>query len=302
VDIYAVCPLGCYVTNFTGKDLSCRQCPAGKYTNVFGAASCCTCKVFQFQENVGRTTCEPCPRPASLNFGATSCASDAAASNSSSAFYYFLVAWFSCVALLALVVTIRLVRSYRSSSLRTVQLGMCVRVALYVPYAILQAATLGQLATLYKNGFQLDRDATEISARAAFAIFFCMGLLGEVALSQLLRHVVQLHESNGYNSPNALRKTLTSTYKASVLAALAITFGFLVGFGTLSSKYRESITQCALLQDNTCLSSEQSLQQPCSESAAWLLILQYHEAIWVAFVFLVFKLPISLFHGVAFAL
>jgi hypothetical protein len=214
-------------------------------------------------------------------------------------YYYLLAAVFACIAVQAVVLAARLLRSRHSSSLRTVRAGMCLYVAMFVPYAVLQATTLGKLAKLSDS--ILDRDAAQISSSAAFAAFFGLGFSGKVALVQMWTHVVQKHTSGGCEAPHRLHTTLMSTYKAFVWAVVAIVAVYVTGFAALTSKYMASVQQCNRLQTETCISSA-NLEQPCSESATWTRVLQYYEGIWAGVVLVVFTLLAFLFNGVVFAM
>ena len=234
-----------------------------------------------------------------MDFGATSCSSQASTSPDLPVYYYLLAAVFACIAVQAVVLAARLLRSRHSSSLRTVRAGMCLYVAMFVPYAVLQATTLGKLAKLSDSS--LDRDAAQISSSAAFAAFFGLGFSGKVALVQMWTHVVQQHTSGGCEAPHRLHTTLMSTYKAFVWAVVAIVAVYVTGFAVLTSMYMASVQQCNRLQTETCISSA-NLEQPCSRSATWTHILQYYEGIWAGVVLVVFTLLAFLFNGVVFAM
>ena len=194
------CPAGC-------------GCPSGSY--VF-----CVCKPYYYQDEPGKPACTRCPLPDSLDFGATSCSSQAPTSTDLPVYYYLLAAVFACIAVQAVVLAARLLRWRHSSSLRTVRAGMCLYVAMFVPYAVLQATTLGKLAKLKDSS--LDRDVAQISSSAAFAAFFGLGFSGKVALVQMWTHVVRQHTSGGCEAPHRLHTTLMSTYKVFVWAVVAI--------------------------------------------------------------------------------
>jgi len=153
---------------------------------------------------------------------------------------------FSCIAVAAAVLTVRLLRSRHTFSLRAVHVGMCVCVAMFVPYAALQAATLGELATLnYQGSSSIARAAAQISSSAAFAAFFGLGFSGKVALVQMWTHVVRQHTSGSYSSQLQLRSTLMSTYKAFVWAVAATVVLYVIGFVVLTSKFMSSSSECA---------------------------------------------------------
>jgi hypothetical protein len=220
-------------------------------------------------------------------------------------YYYLIVALFASIAMIAAVLTVRLVRSRHSSSMRFVRSGMCLYVAMFIPYAVLQAITLGKLATLNNDRSSIGRDTVRISA--AFAAFFGLGFSGQVALVQRWTYVVNLHTSGSYASPLGLQNTLRSTYKAFVWAIIVIVVLYLIGFSTLTNRFMDSVGRCAKLQDATCVSVSkvkgvQNLQQPCSEIATWTKAMQYYEGIWAAAVLAVFTFLAFLFNGVVFAM
>jgi hypothetical protein len=218
-------------------------------------------------------------------------------------YYYLLAAVFACIALQAAVLAARLLRRRRSSCERAVRTGTCVYVALFVPYAVLQAITLAKLAALSgRSDGSLDRDAAQISSSAAFAAFFGLGFSGKVALVQMWTHVVRQHSSGGCEAPHGLQRTLTSTYKAFVWAVVVIVALYLGGFISLTTLYMGSVAQCTRLQTETCINGLKELQQPCSDSATWTLALQYYEGAWAGVVLVVFTLLAFLFNGVVFAM
>ena len=282
------------------SESTCRPCPAGRRCPEKGSVALCACKPFYYQDEPGQPVCKPCPLPASLDFGATSCSSQASTSPDLPVYYYLLTAVFACIAMQAIVLAARLLRWRHSSSLRTVRAGMCLYVAMFVPYAVLQATTLGKLAELSDSS--LDRDVAQISSSAAFAAFFGLGFSGKVALVQMWTHVVRQHTSGGCEAPHRLHTTLMSTYKAFVRAVAVIVVLYLIGFAVLTSKYMASVQQCARLQTETCINSLVDLAQPCSDTEKWSRVLQYYEGIWAAVVLVVFTLLAFLFNGVVFAM
>jgi predicted PurR-regulated permease PerM len=157
-------------------------------------------------------------------------------------YYHLLAAMFACIALQAVVLAARLVRSRHSSSLRAVRTGMCLYVALFVPYAVLQATTLVKLAALSdRSNGSLDRDAAQISSSAAFAAFFGLGFSGKVALVQMWTHVARQHSSGGCEAPHVLHRTLISTYNAFVYAVAVIVLVYVTGFAALTHMYINSV-------------------------------------------------------------
>ena len=257
--------------------------------------------MFEYEPSTRASTCLACPLAVSLEFNATTCQSQAAASSSLTFFYLTLVLVFACIAIAAAVLTVRLLRSRHTFSLRAVHVGMCVYVAMFVPYAALQAATLGESANLNSQGSNsLARAAAQISTSAAFAAFFGLGFSGKVALVQMWTHIVQQHTSGSVDAPLRLQSTLTSTYKAFVWAVAATVVLYVIGFTVLT--FISSSSECASQQSSSCVSSAQELQQPCVLSLQWTAILQYYEGIWAVVVLVVFTLLAFLFNGVVFAM
>ena len=189
--------------------------------------------------------------------------------------------------------------------MRFVRFGMCLYVAMFVPYAVLQAINLVKLASLINDRSSVGRDVVRISSSAAFAAFFGLGFSGKVALVQMWTHFVRQHTSSSHESPLGLRSTLMSTYKAFVWAIVVIVVLYLIGFSTLTNRFMDSVGRCAKLQDATCVSVSkgvQDLQQPCSETLTWTNALQYYEGIWAAVVLVAFTFLAFLFNGVVFAM
>ena len=294
----------------------CRNCNAGTYNPERGASQCrdcrrgtscpdrgsltpCACKVFKFQPKAGQVSCLPCPLPSSLEFKATTCRSQSTSGSVPSIYYYLLVALFSCIAGAAVVITLRMLRSRRYASPRIVHAGMCLYVATFAPYALLQAITLSELA---KPNDSLNRATTQISSSIAFATFFGLGFSGKVALVQMWARVVQQHTSGGLSAPHRLHNTLTLTYKAFVRAVALVVTAYLVGFAVITGEYLNKNEECARLQSENCLSSLEKLPQPCSDSAQWTLVQKYYEGVWACVVLVVFTSLAFLFNGVVFAM
>ena len=129
------------------------------------------------------------------------------------------------------MLVVKLVRARHTFALRTVHTGTCVYVAMFVPYAVLQAVTLSQLAFLAnldaKQSISSARYAAQISSSAAFAAFFGLGFTGKVALVQMWTHIVRQHTRGSSGAPLrllTLQSMLTSTYKACVWAVAATAF------------------------------------------------------------------------------
>jgi hypothetical protein len=298
--VCGACPAGLFCPQ---QSIFGIPCPAGSSCPL-GSGAPCLCKVFEYQPDTGESVCLPCPLAVSPRFNATSCQSQAAASSFLTFFYSTLVVMFSCIAVAAAVLTVRLVRARHTFSLRAVYVGMCVYVAMFVPYAALQAATLGELATLNSQGSSsIARAAAQISSSAAFAAFFGLGFTGKVALVQLWTHVVRRHTSGSSSiAPLKLQSTLTSTNKAFVRVVAATVVLYVIGFAVLTSYFIISSRECALQQGSACVSSTQVLQQPCVQSLRWTSLLQYYEGVWAAVVIVVFTLLAFVFNGVVFAM
>jgi hypothetical protein len=257
--------------------------------------------VLYYQDKSGQSECKLCPLPDSLNFGNTRCFSLASNSTALSLYYYLLAAVFAFIALQGIVLTVRLLRSRHSSSLRTVRSGMCLYVAMFVPYAVLQATTLGKLASL--NDSILDRSVTQISSSAAFAVFFGLSFTGKLALVQMWTHVVRQHTSGGCEAPHRLQSTLTLTYKAFLWVIVVIVVMYLIGFATLTSGYLAHFEDCIRSSAETCVNvnNVKEPEQPCVDSETWTRALQYYEGIWVGVVLVLFTSLAFLFNGVVFA-
>jgi hypothetical protein len=282
---------------------SCISCPAGSSCEEASVIPC-ACKVFYYSKNIKQSKCELCPLPSSLTFGANSCFSQAAPSQDMYVYYYLLAAIFSCIAVQAAFLTARLMRLLRGRSLRTVRAGMCLYIAMFVPYAVLQAITLSKLAGLSDSSVDLalERNAAQLLSRAAFAAFFGLGFSGKVALVQMWTHVVRLHASGGYAAPPLLQNALMSTYKAFVWAVVVIVVLYLSGFIALTNRYMASFGQCSRLQTEVCVPYSEDMEQPCSDSVLWSRALLYYEGSWAGVVLVVFTLLAFLFNGVVFAM
>jgi hypothetical protein len=211
---------------------------------------------------------------------------------------------FVCIAIAAAVLSVRLLRSRHSFSLRAVHVGSCVYVAMFVPYAVLQAVTLSQLAFLAnldpKQTISSARYAAQISSSAAFSAFFGLGFSGKVALVQMWTHVVQRHTGGSCGTPLRLQSTLMSTYRAFVWAVAATVALYVMGFSVLTDRFMSSSSSCISQQQGKCVTETQG--QPCEESEQWATVLQYYEGIWAAAVLVIFTLLAFLFNGVVFAM
>jgi hypothetical protein len=293
------CPAGLYCPQQSTAGI---PCPAGSSCPV-GSDIPCVCKAFEYQPSAGKPDCLPCPLAISPRLNAVTCQSQAAASSFLIFFYLALALVFACISIAAAVLAVRLLRSRHTFSLRTVRVGMCVYVAMFVPYAGLQAATLGQLATLNSQGSSsIARAAADISSSAAFAAFFGLGFSGKVALVQMWTHVVEQHTIGSGSAPLQLQHTMTRTYKAFVWAVAITVVLYVIGFAVLTGYFMSSSSECASQQGSACVSSAQALQQPCLKSLEWTSVLQYYEGAWAAVVLVVFTLLAFLFNGVVFAM
>ncbi len=297
-----LCPKGSFNSE-TGAVL-CRACPAGSSCPADGSTTPCACDAFQYQPRPGQTSCESCPLPSTIVFNATTCNSQAATSRVSSAYYYLLAILFLFISVFAIALTVRLMRSRANSSLRTVHYGICLYVALFAPYAALQAVTLIQLASLNSRGANsLDRAATQISSSAAFAAFFGLVFSGKVALVQMWRHVVWQHTSASFDSRDGLQRMLTYTYKAFVWAVAVVVVLYVIGFSLLRDDFFTSFSSCEKKRLKfECLNSLQQLAQPCSDTQARALAVQYFEGICAVVVVMIFTSLAFLFNGVVFAM
>jgi hypothetical protein len=207
---------------------------------------------------------------------------------------------FCCIFVSAVVLVLRLVRLRHAFSLRIVHTGTCVYVAMFAPYAALQAWTLGQLGYLNDRGFEsVARASVQVSSSAAFAVFFSLGFSGKVALVQMWMHVVQLHTSGSCDVSPRLQGTLASTYKTFVRAVVCVVVTYLIGFSVLTDRFLTSAAQCIEKQDVTCLAG--SLNQPCEDINHWKSAMTYYEGIWAGIVLLIFSALAFLFNGVVFA-
>jgi hypothetical protein len=297
--------LGCPVGTFSSEKggVECRQCPPGSYCPTQSHTPC-VCKLFEYQPDPGQQKCLPCPLSAKLVFNSTTCHSQAASSRVSPVYYHLLAVLFGCIAVTAVVLTVRLVRSRRTAYQRTVRVGICLYVSTFVPYAVLQAVTLSELANLNNRSVNsLDRITTQISSSTAFAAFFGLGFSGKVALVQMWTHVVRQHTIGVppvlLCAPHQLQSTLASTYRAFVSAAAFIVVGYIIGFAVLTSMYMTSYNQCSAFQDQQCVSMA---HQQCSDINAQARALQYYEGVWAVVVLFVFTILAFLFNGVVFAL
>jgi hypothetical protein len=172
---------------------------------------------------------------------------------------------------------------------------------MFVPYAALQAATLGQLGFLNDKGFDsIARASVQISSSAAFAAFFGLGFSGKVALVQMWAHVVRVHTSGSCDVSPRLQGTLASTYKAFLWTVLCIVAMYVIGFSVLTDRFMTSVARCIEERDSSCLSSSQG--QPCKQIGDWTSVIEYHEGVWAGIVLLIFTALALLFNGVVFAM
>jgi hypothetical protein len=216
-------------------------------------------------------------------------------------FYLTLAVVFCCISLAAAVLVVRLVRARHAFSLRTVHIGTCVYVAMFVPYAALQAVTLGQLGYLKDKGSDsIARASVQISSSAAFAAFFGLGFSGKVALVQMWAHVVRVHTSGSCDVSPRLQSTLAATYKAFLWTVVCIVAMYVIGFSVLTGRFMASVAQCIEERDSSCLSSSQG--QPCKQIGEWTSVIEYHEGVWAGIVLLIFTALALLFNGVVFAM
>jgi hypothetical protein len=173
---------------------------------------------------------------------------------------------------------------------------------MFVPYAALQAVTLGQLGYLNDKGSdRIARASVQISSSsAAFAAFFGLGFSGKVALVQMWAHVVRVHTSGSCDVSPRLQSTLAATYKAFLWTVVCIVAMYVIGFSVLTGRFMASVAQCIEERDSSCLSSSQG--QPCKQIGEWTSVIEYHEGVWAGIVLLIFTALALLFNGVVFAM
>jgi hypothetical protein len=295
--VCGACPEGFYCPPQSAAGV---LCPAGSSCPV-GSGVPCACKAFEYQPNTGASTCLPCLLAIIPAFNATSCVSQASPYPFLTSFYVTLSVIFCCISLAAVVLVVRLVRSRHAFSLRTVHTGTCIYVAIFVPYAALQAVTLGQLGYLNNRGVDSTaRASVQISSSAAFAAFFGLGFSGKVALVQMWAHVVRMHTSGSCDVSPRLQSTLASTYKAFVWAVVCVVGLYVIGFSVLTNMFMTSVANCIAERDSSCLSSLQG--QPCNQIGYWTSVIEYHEGVWAGIVILIFTALAFLFNGVVFAM
>jgi hypothetical protein len=241
-----------------------------------------------------------CLLSVSPRLNATNCDSQAAESSEFVFFYSIVVVIFSVIAVAAVVFTVKLVRLRHAFAIRSLFNGLCFYVAMFFPYAALQAGVVGQLAFLNSKGADaLARASVQISSNAGFAVFFGLGFSGKVALVQLWMHTVRLHTNGSSNLPLRLQSTLLRTYKAFVIAIAVTVVLYVIGFSILTYNFTTSSNKCAEQQSRACVSS---LNDSCGESLRFASILEYYEGFWAAAVLLVFTALAFLFNGVVFAM
>jgi hypothetical protein len=208
---------------------------------------------------------------------------------------------FCCICVAAVVFAFKLVRARHTFSLHVVHTGTCMYVVLFVPYAVLQAWTLGQLGFLnFKGSDSIARASVQISSSAAFAAFFGLGFTGKAALVQMWVHVVRQHSTDSADAPPRLHSTLASTYSAFVWTVVSVVVLYVIGFSVLTNRFMASVAQCVVERNSICLVSSQG--QPCEQISLWTSVMDYHEGIWAGIVLLIFTALALLFNGVVFAL
>jgi len=293
------CAPGCFCPAGSGES---TPCPAGSSCPL-GSGAPCACKVFEYQPSTGKSACLPCPLAISPRFNATTCQSQVAAPSFLLLSHLTLIVMFCCIAIAAIVLTVRLVRARHTFSLRAVHVIVCVYVSMFVPYAVLQAASLGQLATLYSQGASsIALSAAQSSSSAAFAAFFALGFSGQVSIVQMWTHVAQQHNSDSSSAPLRMHRALTWTQKAFVWVVAATVVVYVIGFAVLTSNLVSSSNECLSQQGSACVSSAQAHQQSCVLSLQWAYKLQHYEGVWAAVVLVLFTLLAFLFNRVVFAM
>jgi hypothetical protein len=209
----------------------------------------------------------------------------------------------------AAYIIIALLHSRRTIFRHPGHIGIFLYFSFFIPYAALEASSLGQLAKLSGSGSSEDLDndasvAAQISSSAAFAGFFGIGFITKVVMLEMWSHIVKLHVSSSRSStlnPN-LQKLLRWTHRSFVWAVAATVTTYVVGFGVLTSEYIDHTRECARQQDSQCADSAQVLQQPCVQSQNSKNNLTVYEGVWAVIVLAVFTMLALFFKGIVFGM
>jgi len=255
--------------------------------------------LFQYQPDPAQPDCLPCPFAASLAFTATVAATTCQAASSGMSVYHGLLAFlFSLMAAAAVVLAVRLLRSWRTASLRFLHTGVCVYVAIFIPYAVLQAVTLGMLAS---PNSRLNAATAQSHRSAGFAVFFCLCFAGNLALVQMWIHLVRQHTSS-LHMPDRLQSALASMLKVFVCVVAVTVSMYFIGFATLDKNLKSSYDGCVAVNDAACVSMSQALPPSCSDITPSILSFWRYEGAWAFAVLLGFALLALFFYGVVFAM
>jgi hypothetical protein len=213
--------------------------------------------------------------------------------------YHGLLAFlFSLMAAAAVVLAVRLLRSWRTASLRFLHTGVCVYVAIFIPYAVLQAVTLGMLAA---PNSRLNAATAQSHRSAGFALFFCLCFAGNLALVQMWIHLVRQHTSS-LHMPDRLQSALASMLKVFVCVVAVTVSMYFIGFATLDKNLKSSYDGCVAVNDAACVSMSQALPPSCSDITPSILSFWRYEGAWAFAVLLGFALLALFFYGVVFAM
>ncbi len=163
---------------------------------------------------------------------------------------------------------------------------------------------MSQLALLSDEDRRIDtlaRANAQISSSASFAVFFGLGFIGKVVMTELWSHLVKVHNSFSPNPQIGLQRRLKSIRKAFVWAVVATVIFYVICFSILTSRYIHASKECAGQQNEDCVNAAQ-LQQPCEESKQYKLDLDLSEGAWAAFVLLTFTLLMLYIKGLVFGM
>ncbi len=260
--------------------------------------------MFEYQPAVDQSACLSCPFAVKPEFAAVACVSQRiTASQDVSFLYYILVVMFSCMAAAAAVIIIFLLRSRHTIFRHPGHIGIFLYFIFFIPYAALEASSLGQLAVLSSSDLDYAaRASAEISSSAAFAAFFGVGFITKVVILQMWSHIVKLHISSTSTPNSNLQNLLRFTYKSFVWAVVTTVTTYVVGFGVLTSEYITITGECVKQQDSECTDRAQVLQQPCVQSQKSKNNLDLYEGVWAVTVLVVFTLLSLFFKGLVFGM
>jgi hypothetical protein len=214
--------------------------------------------------------------------------------------YWTIIGIFCVISLGSVVLSVILVRSRHTFSVRPFHSGICIYIASFAPYALLKVVAVHKFLN---TTTQEDQLTAGLILNATFMIFFCLGFGGKMALIQLWMHLISRHTSG--ESEQSLIVSAHKTWKFMRLTVLAVCVLYSGGFISLVGVFAQSSFACAAaaVDPNMCIPLSESGTTPpeCQQLVELAQGISYYEGLFAAVVAVVFTFYALMFNGLAYA-